>query len=186
MNEDRYDGLVYTKDMCAEIGNIAEDLFQNFLINNHIFFRRATQEEQFNHIDFIYLHDKTLNPCAVEVKYSKKINRTDEDVSSEYMWIEFKNVQGNKGWLFGDSDYIAFYDKFKNRFIMVETSVLRERCNELCNKGTTTNKNDALYKHYTRQGRKDDISLIKIKDLEDIARAIFNPNKELNLVDVKY
>lgn len=186
MNDYNNDGLIYSKDVCADIGSIAEGLFQKFLINNYIFFRRATQKEQFNHIDFIYLHEKTLNPCAVEVKYSKKINRTDSDVSSEYIWVEFKNVRGDNGWLFGDSDYIAFYDKFKNRFIMTETRILRERCQELCSRGSTIDKNDALYKHYTRPGRKDDISLIKITDLEEIARVIFDPNKDLDCAEIRY
>lgn len=186
MEEKRYINQFDTTEKCSEFGKLAEDLFQKFLINNRIFFRKATQEEQFNHIDFIYLHDKTLNPCSVEIKYSKKINRTDMDVSPDYMWVEFKNVCGGKGWLFGNSDYTAFYDKFKNKFIMVETARLRERCIELCNQGTTDNKSDALYKHYTREGRQDDISLVKIKDLEDIARAIFDPNKELDYADVKY
>ena len=55
MEEKRYVNQFDTTEKCSEFGKLAEDLFQKFLINNHIFFRKATQEEQFNHIDFIKL-----------------------------------------------------------------------------------------------------------------------------------
>lgn len=160
-------------ESCISEGKRVEDMFENALSIRGKFFRRASKEEQFKHIDFFVLNPLNNNCASIDVKSTKKIKRSDNHSNSEYIWVEFKNVQGNDGWLYGSADYVAFYVESANSFFIVMNNDLREKCENLCKEGIAYNSEDALYKHYTRIGRKDDISLIKLIDIKDIVKAVY-------------
>ena len=152
---------------CAVTGKKAEDLFEKWLIKNEREYRKATLEEQYQHIDFIVKHPETNEDITIDVKAPKKRNRNDDSTSGDIIWVEFVNVNGNKGWLYGNNKYTVFYVKDGHGFLSVETKELADLCEKLCVKGTTTKSSDALYKKYTRKGRQDVISMIEISDLLD-------------------
>ena len=85
------------KDYTGEsacMGQTAEDLFENWLKLNNRKYRKATLSEQFKHIDFIVNSDKLKKEIKIDVKASKKVNRKDEAENTNFLWVEFKNVQG--------------------------------------------------------------------------------------------
>lgn len=147
---------------CALIGDSVESIFEQWLIKNKRSYRRASLNEQYKHIDFIIGENTTI-----DIKAPKKKERYS-DYDCSILWVEFKNVQGKTGWLYGENEFIAFYQPIENVFYVVKTKDLAELCEQLCNQGITNSAKDALYKRYTRKGRKDEISMIMFDDLKKI------------------
>lgn len=147
---------------CAEIGKSAEDLFELFLKKSQKNYRPSTIEEQYKHIDFIIYGKKEIK---VDVKGPKKVSRYDTDPNSDLIWVEFKNVMGNAGWLYGENDLIAFYRESDSSFYVVKTPQLAQLCEKLCDNQIVQYASQALYHKYTRSGRKDVLSMIKFNDI---------------------
>lgn len=153
---------------CGIRGQSVEDMFEGWLISHNKKYRRATLEEQFAHIDFVIWSEPQQREITLDVKAPKKTSRGNVWTQDEYIWVEFKNVQGLDGWLYGKNDYLVFYKKDEDLFYCVKTSDLANLCETLCSKGRTSMARDALYKRYTREGRYDEISMIKFDDLKSI------------------
>ena len=151
---------------CSTRGGAVEDLFEHWLQANNNKFRRAERYEQFAHIDFV-VYDSLQNEIKVEVKAPKKVSRSNSTIKDDIVWVEFKNVNGCPGWLYGKSDYIAFYKQDENKFYLVKTTDLKDMCEQLCI-GKAYRTDDALYKRYTRFGRQDEISMIKFDDIKKL------------------
>lgn len=86
----------------ARMGQTAEDLFENWLKEHQRKYRKATLSEQYKHIDFIINSEKLNKDIKIDVKASKKVNRNDTSTNNDILWVEFKNVQGKNGWLYGE------------------------------------------------------------------------------------
>ena len=128
-------------------GNSAEGRFLKIFPDS----KPSTREENmYKHIDF-YVPDR----FSVDVKGN---NYPDE------IWVEIKNVQGNKGWAWGDADYIAFEMYEIGGFVMVNTDELRSFVKENVSKKYTSKKN-AYLKLYRREGRMDTITKVVLSDL---------------------
>ena len=114
-----------------------------------------------DHIDgFIILWGKLW---GYDFKAQKKKRRGDDDFSSE-IWIELANVQGKKGWLYGKAEFIIF--ETKDQYLIVNREKLSEFIDKAVDKGKVLTY-PCMYKLYQRRGRKDLITLIKEKDLEE-------------------
>jgi len=132
-------------------------------------FKEATKKENiYDHIDL------TVDGMTVDVKGMKKLNRDDADVNPDIHWIEFQNVRGDKGWVYGKADYIAF--ETPDGFIMIDRISLLEWCREMITDRKIKDKKE-LYKLYSRKGRKDVISLVRTEDLLKL------PHKKINYVE---
>jgi hypothetical protein len=157
---------INNKDQLGEssfIGKKAEESFEDWLKDNNREYRPATTQEQYDHIDFVVFKlNKSVN---IEVKATKKKSRMDSHQNSQYIWIEFKNVRGDNGWLYGKADYIAFYKKDENSFYIIDRKELVKLCESICDDTKVTNPKEALYHKYTREGRKDVLSLIYFDDI---------------------
>lgn len=161
-----------------KMGESAENLFEYLAKQKNLNPIKANVKQQISHVDFI-LTVKNGSKYLVDVKARKKSSRTDCKVSDELVWIEFKNVSGNKGWLYGAADYIAF--ERENDFVIVSRKNLVTLCERLVNNNlkTSTSK-DALYKMYSRAGRKDEISMIKMQDiLNNIKTTIWKKSQQI-------
>lgn len=136
--------------------------------------KEATKDEDmFQHFDL------TIPQGKVDVKGLKRINRNDSTFTYEYHWVEFQNVRGNKGWVYGDADYIAF--EIPEGYLLVDREALLTMCREKVVDRKVGNIKE-VYKLYNRQGRKDILTLVKISDLESIAyKKIIIDGKERNL-----
>jgi hypothetical protein len=119
--------------------------------------RWATEEED------IHLHfDVVIDGIKIDIKGLKKLNRNDNDVNSEIHWIELQNVRGNRGWLYGEADKIAF--ETLEGYLLIDRLTLYEFCKEKIVDRKVYNKKE-LYKLYQRENKKDVITLVLTKDL---------------------
>lgn len=147
-------------------GQEVEKEFSALLKNRDPNFQKSSKDQQFQHIDYL------TNFGKIDVKAKKRISRSDTEEQEEFIWLEFNNVQGKKGWLFGAADIIAF-ERNKD-FILVKRKDLAEYAKKKCDiKNIVDKSSKALYKGYQRKGRKDLISLIKMKDLFEIKHRIW-------------
>ncbi len=103
----------------------------------------------------------------VDVKAAKRNHRRDTNVQNQFIWVEFRNVRGEGGWLYGKADLIAF--EIENEFWLVKRTSLVDLVDKLVDKSQlATNASEALYRIYTRHGRYDQISKIQTTDLNPI------------------
>ena len=156
----------YDKKDSLELGQSAESRFASVAQRNGWTVVEASKEGNIEeHYD--YEISKDGQHLKVDVKSKKRVSRK-EDVQDDFIWVEFQNVKGKKGWLFGSADLIAFENK--DGFKIVERKALVRVINKLVDVGGVKVKSpdDALYKTYTRKGRPDEMTLIKTSDLDSI------------------
>jgi hypothetical protein len=146
----------YTGKM-GEKGAKAENNFLNIISEKFRVVPASFKEQTNNHIDY-YVYDNKNRYFTVDVKARKKFTNEDEDV-----WIEFKNVRGKSGWLYGSATMIAF--ERKDDFVLVGREKLKKICEELVDLTDICDRDSCLYKAYTRKGRQDVLSKIKFTDI---------------------
>lgn len=125
----------------------------------------SLSEDRFKHIDFWHGSD------GVDVKGNN---------FPESIWIEFKNVQGHLGWLFGEARWIAFDVPELAGFVRVERQELVDWCKENVDYQVLASKGDCYRKGYQRDGRKDLITKICLADLQELSSC------ELLLYELNY
>jgi len=124
--------------------------------------RKSTREEDmYDHIDY----------------WVKRKNHRNEDIESgvdvkggnhpHCVWVEFKNVIGKKGWMYGEAEFIAFEMPEENGFVVVRRKELADYA-ELVVEKTFVPKAEAYRKLYQRAGRQDVISLLYLDDLKEL------------------
>ena len=110
----------------------------------------------YDHID--YFVTRLQGTTSVDVKGGNHPNT---------IWVEFKNVNGDAGWMYGKAEYIAFDMPEVGGFVMVRTNELRNLCEKIVEPVFGT-KQEATRKWYQREGRKDIISRLELKDLQQL------------------
>lgn len=100
------------------------------------------------------------------LKSATKGQGTDENIH----WVEVANVQGRKGWLYGDADYFAF--ETEKYYILVQRNKLTEFIEPFITEPQIKTKDVELYTSYQRKGRKDHIILVSTLDLAYLADGI--------------
>ena len=131
--------------------------------------KMASEHEDINeHWDFSF-------NIRIDVKTMKKLNRNDEDYNEDIHWIELRNVHGNKGWVHGKAQVIAF--ETKRSWILVE----RPRLIELLDSKILDKENfvtsPELYRIYRRSNRNDAVVLVPTNDLKDSSFLILDKNE---------
>lgn len=150
-----------------KIGNQAEESFKKLFTC----IRRATKEEDIlEHWDLeAIIEDKNVK---VDVKAVKNENRYDPYPNENFHWVEIQNVNGDRGWLYGDSDLIVFetLDYFilvgrlkLKKFLEKKLGYSRKRISEI----VPSSVKDP-YVFYQRSGRKDIVVKVKTIDLMHI------------------
>jgi hypothetical protein len=84
------------------------------------------------------------------------------------IWCEFKNVNGDTGWMYGSAHIIAFDMPEEGGFCIVNRQDLARYCEENVEDVFVRHPLDAYKKKYQRQGRSDVITKISILDLMTI------------------
>ena len=139
-------------------GDLAELEFGKLLfMRDPLFTRPARTSEQFAHIDWVSRLGK------YDVKARKRIRRGDSSTQDTYVWLEIHNVRGGLGWLRGHSDYIAF--EREHDFVVVGREDLLNMASELCNYNVVTSPDEELYALYSRDKRKDLLTMVKFSDI---------------------
>ncbi len=109
------------------------------------------------------------NDFKFDVKSAKKENRYDNDPDENIHWIELINVNGDTGSLYGLANYFAF--EIDDYWLVVEKFKLQKFIAVKCEKKIIC-KRPKLYQLYTRNGKKDCITLAKTIDLILISNEI--------------
>ena len=120
----------------------------------------SENEDIYEHWDFSFT-------IKVDVKTMKKLNRNDEDYNEDIHWIELRNVHGNKGWVHGKAQVIAF--ETKETWILVERPKLIELLDSKIIDKENFVTSPQLYRIYRRSNRKDAVVLINTQDLKDVS-----------------
>ena len=116
-------------------------------------------EDIHDHIDYWLAMSSQGKRWGVDVKGN---NLPDE------IWVEFKNVRGNDGWLYGGATIIAFDMPEEGGFAIVDREELAFFCEKHVREEKVSNKKDAYLKRYTRKDRKDVISILKLHDIKSL------------------
>lgn len=129
-------------------GKKAEDKFKELMLSRGNTCVDSTRNENIHkHIDFY------VNNIPVDVKGNRHI---------ETIWLEIKNVKGNKGWLQGDAEYIVFDIVELKAFCFYKTKDLLKFVSGITE--IAESKKDYL-KLYTRENRKDVLVKATHKDI---------------------
>lgn len=124
--------------------------------------KAATREQNIHdHIDFFVLRSHVDVWSGVDVKSGNH---------PETIWIEFKNVTGKSGWLFGKAEFFAFEMPEVGGFIMIRKKDLIQLCEEIVDATPVKHKDDAHCKLYTRKGREDLLTKLHLTDLEKLGK----------------
>jgi len=102
--------------------------------------------------------------------------------SHSYRWVELQNVRGDKGWVYGEADFIAFeYDRY---WILVPrrrlTKLIEERLDNSRLEGRDWVNNPQPFKIHTREGRNDRVMMVPVVDLCWIGTIIEKPKPKKN------
>lgn len=156
----------FDKKDSLELGEKAEGLFILMAVKQGWKISASSNEENIDeHWD--YLIEKDDQQFKVEVKSAKRIQRSDGNSQNEFTWVELRNVRGKVGWLFGKADLIAF-EREKTFFFVKRLdllAVVNQKVNLVAKVKSTK---DALYKIYTREGRKDKLTLLPTSEIVPI------------------
>ncbi len=129
----------------------------------------TSDEDKFEHWDI------KIDGVKYDIKGLKKISRNDHYTNENYHIVEITNVNGDNGWLYGQSDKIAF--ETMNYWIIVDTIKLQEFISNKVTKKSVNSLDEALYCLYRRKNRKDRMTLISTIDLCFLSDKIINKRK---------
>ena len=132
-------------------GQEAENLFFKELQRRCKDVRFSTKEE-----NILGQYDIVADGIKYDVKATKKLHRGN-DFGSDVFWIEFYNVLGNRGWVKGEADYIAFMKG--KQFLIVGREELYQLVKTLVT-DLTIYRTKSYCKLYRRKGRKDVLTYI--------------------------
>lgn len=155
---------------CRERGDAAEQRFKALAEKNgyQCEFVDDFQSQIRDHVDAIL--KKSDRSAHVDIKAMKKTSRQDSAVNSDVVWLEFKNVRGLKGWLYGLARFIAF--EHSCGFHLIPRDLLAQWAEQ--NVDTTAapvmSSKDAYRRVYTRKGRKDQITRVNWSDISHLIK----------------
>ena len=154
-----------------QVGDAAYDKFVSIAERKGYEVKKSTRnQDMYDHID-LYLTKNEIT-VSLDVKAKKKINRYDSNSQSDYTYVEFQNVRGNKGWLYGKADIIAF--ETDDTFVLVEREGLASYCEKVVDFKTKVGRaSESLYKIYSRSDRNDLISMIELGIIPCVIKRIW-------------
>ena len=140
-------------------GARAEKLFESLVEQAGGYTVPSTLAEQFKGIDFhVYLNGK------VDVKAFRRNRDGDDSPDAKKVWLELKNVQGRKGWVYNEADYIAF--ERRKEFVVVRRVALCELIDNLVDMDDyVLSPDECMYNLYSRIGRNDLLTKVHIDDI---------------------
>lgn len=129
--------------------------------------KNSYKDQVINHVDIIL--KKGQKSWKIDVKAQKKTSRKDDTVDDSIIWLEFQNVRGSVGWIYGQADYIAFEHSDGFNLVCRPSLASWAEQNVDFNSPVTSSK-DAYKKIYTREGRNDKIAFVKFSDIKSLVK----------------
>lgn len=148
----------YTKNSIQN-GEATEKIFQKTFENKGFDVIKSNKfVDIYEHWDFFIMNSN--KSFRVDVKGEKKSNLRRENL----VWVEIKNVKGDDGWLYGGkTELIAF--ETENSFLLFNRQQMQEFVELNLQRVWVKDKRDALFKLYSREGRKDELTLVDFKKM---------------------
>lgn len=164
---------------CAQRGFGFEHVARRVFEHRGYATKDATSEEAIKgHVDF-WVKDKYNNWRSVDAKAMKKLSRQDTHTQDEWTFIEWQNNVGRPGWLVNGAEFLVFERSehifLIKRRILCQWAKSKVNFDLLCMKSA-----DAQYKVYSRQGRDDLTSLIRLDDVPQEVRLLWQKNIDEN------
>ena len=149
---------------CLQSGLGAEELFDQIAISKHLEIKNARRRENMQkHIDKYVTDD--VGTWSVDIKARKKTRRSDDNAQDDWIWIEFQNVRGNTGWLYGEADCIAF--ETQDNFVIVEKDSLIKYVENVVDMGKSVKySSQARYRTYRRANRNDLLTMVELSEIK--------------------
>ena len=148
------DSKVSFEDLAASKGYSPESCFRS-------------QNDFKNVTHILKAKGKSGKPLMLKFDVKKLKNKKQ---SQSWLWIEFKNAEGEQGWVHGDADFIAFERVYD--FVIVNRKELVDWLGSSkkirYDLPFVSLAKQAKYKIYKRRGKKEEITQIGIKDLESL------------------
>ncbi len=155
-------GGSFATEATACMGTNAESRFRELCIDKGFLLRNATSyENRILHYDFI-VKKTNATFSRVEVK-AMKAARRGEPPNAEILYIETKNIIGEKGWVYGASDEIAFEQPWG--FLIVPRMALVAMTEYYKSKAKRAHVSGIPYTLYGRKDRQDEVLIIRTDDL---------------------
>ena len=150
---------------CLQTGLGAEQLFDQIAESKSLEIKNAKRRENMQkHIDKYVTDD--VGTWSVDIKARKKTRRSDDNAQDDWIWIEFQNVRGNTGWLYGEADCIAF--ETQDNFVIVKKDSLIEYVEGAVDMGKSVKySGEAKYKTYRRAGRNDLLTMVELSEIKN-------------------
>ena len=160
-------GSSFKDKISYKTGKKAELEFMKMMVYNNLEYRPSNKYENCRlHFDFIMKIPSQKHKFAkVEVK-AMKARRRGLKPNPNLIYIELKNVDGNKGWIYGKSDYIAFEQK--NTFLFVSTVELLNLVHAYESTMSTSTWSGETHTLYSRHNRDDLVMILHKNDLNNI------------------
>lgn len=168
------DNLNKTRQQCYDQGKDVEIHFSGLAEAQGFIVEECSKEENmFEHIDFRITNE--YGAVSLDIKSRKKRSRKDSSYDDDWVWLEFKNVKGECGWMYGKSDYIAFEREYD--FVLVPRIKLLNWSLAAIKDSNPDGEeaksaNSAKYKLYRRFRRKDSITQVELHRIIDEVEGI--------------
>lgn len=152
-------------DNSFQMGMDAEKRFVGIMKKNgHKIAKSTSKQDMFEHWDYL-----VNGKVKAEVKGLKKARRSDNSTKNDWIYVEFRNVKGEDGWLYGKADVVCFEQE--EGFLVVNRSSLVELAETLVK--TTFTDRPTPYKSYKRRNRPDEhVGVIMVSDLLTIGHKV--------------
>ncbi len=145
-------------DTSRQMGTDAEQRFVSiFTEHGHKVTKSSRKQDMYEHWDFLIDGEH-----KIEVKSRKKSRRHDTRMNDNIIYVEFRNVSGHSGWIYGNADFIAFEQPIG--FVIVRRTKLVLLVETLIKHDWADRP--TLYKIYKRRDRPDEcVGQIATSDL---------------------
>ena len=129
---------------------------------------KRARRKDFNNVSHL-LTAKGKDGKPIQIRFDvKKIKNKKQ--SQDWLWVEFKNAQGEDGWLHGEAHFVAFERTYD--FIVVNRKELLTMLSDgkkiRYDLPFVNLAKRAKYRIYKRAGTKEEITQISAKDLKKL------------------
>jgi len=149
-------GGKYIDNISKNMGNNAESRFVKICNEKELAIRPSNSiENRINHYDFIFNYNHQY--FKIEVK-SMKSRKRGLNPDPSILYLELNNIEGGFGWIYGDSDYIAFEQE--KGFVLFNTKQLQKVVSIFFPKLPYVIESGKDFTLYGRKNRKDLVMIL--------------------------
>tara|TARA_B110001454_G_C12649173_1_gene404688 strand:- start:399 stop:926 length:528 start_codon:yes stop_codon:yes gene_type:complete len=141
--------------------------FRALVKSRHLTLKPPSSGQRARHVDFVMVginKEKTSYSVALDLKYRQTKG------SDKWQWIEFKNLQGQPGWIYQDADFVVFERKMDFLFVNRKNLVIWVNESNKIRHDLPQVKNswEAKYRLYSRPDKREAITQVATRDLLEI------------------